>query len=140
MVDQPQAVVQIVEPAVDSLPKWFVRRVLLPVLPVFVPFVVGFFIPSYNYSFPNQSVIVIAFVFPLITMTETKNDFAQLGLTIASLLCLTMYIFSLLGEDNAINIELAKLYWWGLVVFIGVVATHIIFKLMALGLFSRKKS
>lgn len=122
--------------AVVELPMWLLGRVFLPALPILMPFILEFFVEEYEYTFPNQSVLIIAFVFPLITMTETSSRYSQIALACTSLTCLIMFLFSLLGEVGTLKIDLSRLYSFGLWLFFAGVVTHIVFKLIAMGGFS----
>ena len=94
---------------------WLITKLFFPALPVILPFFVEFFIPSFDYPFPNQTILIMTFIFPIITMTETKSKFVQMiGLFITSMAALPLFLLSLLGEAGIIFIDLTTLYRLGL--------------------------
>lgn len=117
----------------DEFINWFFLRLLLPLIPVGLQLIMNYYLTKISYPFPNQSIIVMAFMLPLIAMHETKRKKTVYWWLLVSIYGIALFFISIIAEnweeDQSVR---DRIYSHGLYLYISVIIIHLIPKLIKL--------
>lgn len=104
---------------------WFLKRLIVPALPIILQAITSWYFPEYAYDFPNQTVIVMAFVFPLVTMVDTTKRNIQLLLYSASSSALVLFMLFIFAQMSHNSIRAKTICYHGLYLFVIITIGHL---------------
>ncbi len=117
----------------DEFINWFFLRLLLPLIPVVLQLIMNYYLPKISYPFPNRSIIVMAFMFPLISMHETKRRYIVYFWLFVSIYGIALFFISIFAENwKEDQFVRNRIYSHGLYLYISVIIIHLIPKLIKL--------
>jgi len=115
----------------EEFGEWFLLRFLVPSLPFVIEAIIKSIWGS-AYQFPNGSTLILAFLFPLFTMMETKGKLLLTCLVIASGAGLVLFTLAVVADAQGDIARLHYIYRYGLFLFVGVAGLHLLPKLYGL--------
>lgn len=101
--------------------KWLFSRVVFPLLPIVIYLLAELFFRFGTFKFPDESILVFAFLLPVIYMQEIKDPNARNALYLVSTLCLALLVFAVIAKQPP-NVQsypdaLSSIYMAGGIVF-----------------------
>ena len=113
---------------------WLILRCFIPLLPILVRFCISFYRTDYDYIFPDITVITLAFLFPVITMTE-KPDVGAITmffLLLPSFAALILFVLAIIADITNDQVQLDRICETGAILLGCVITVHIIPRLFKL--------
>lgn len=114
--------------------KWFFIRIIFPLSPILISYLAEFFFRFGTFTFLDERVIVFSFLLPIIYLQEISDTATRNALYFISILCLVLYVFSVMGNQPQIQTSfpdaLKNIYFVGGVAFGFEVIAAIFFEII----------
>lgn len=100
---------------------WFVLRIAAPFIPVIIHWIIFQNLSPKQqdfFKFPNETIILTAFIVPLATAKDTKSYWGIWLSFFAATTSIVLYTLALVAKAQQLASFFSKICWWGFANFI----------------------